>query len=289
MERILRHGAKLFDWIHLVWTGPRGHKAQGSLLVLTFIGTLVLIELNRRNLLLPPLSGILPTNHLGAIEISFSLLLLLEAAELVFCLAKSVSISVGKQLEILSLILIRNTFKIFAHFQEPLAWTEIKEAILPISSSAVSALLIFVIAGIYYKMLEHPPITSDTGERATFIAAKKNIALTLFFCFTIIIVDGFWNFFVKGIPEAIFEEFYTMLVFSDVLIVLISVRYGSGFQVSFRNSAFAVATIFMRLSLIAPVVVSGMTGVGAALFTLGVIIAYNRFFVHDKRSKKPAG
>jgi hypothetical protein len=72
----------------------------------------------------------------------------------------------------------------------------------------------------------------------------------------------------------VFEEFYTMLVFSDILIVLISLRYSSNYIIAFRNSGFAVSTVLIRLALIAPVTMTAVLGVIAMLFNLGVLLAY---------------
>jgi len=53
-------------------------------------------------------------------------------------------------------------------------------------------------------------------------------------------VQGFQ--ILTGRPSSDFSSvFYTVLVFSDVLLVLVSLRYSSGYPVLFRNSGFAVA------------------------------------------------
>ncbi|NJL94075.1 MAG: hypothetical protein HC915_10260 [Anaerolineae bacterium] len=66
-----------------------------------------------------------------------------------------------------------------------------------------------------------------------------------------------------------------MLIFTDVLMVLISLRYGISFQVTFRNFGYAVVTVFIRLALIAPTLLAVLMGIGAALFALGLTVAYN--------------
>ena len=74
-----------------------------------------------------------------------------------------------------------------------------------------------------------------------------------------------------------FEIFFTVLIFSDILMVLISLRYSSTYSFVFRNSGYAVATVFIRLALTSPNHVSVLLGVGAAVFALGVTLAYNAF------------
>jgi hypothetical protein len=47
--------------------------------------------------------------------------------------------------------------------------------------------------------------------------------------------------------------------------------------VVFRNSAFAVATILIRLTLSAPPFYNVMIGIVAASFSVGLTLAYNTF------------
>jgi hypothetical protein len=75
----------------------------------------------------------------------------------------------------------------------------------------------------------------------------------------------------------VFDDFYTLLIFSDVWIVLLSLRATSRFEIVFRNSSFAAATIFMRLSLTAPPYISPALAVLAVLFTCGVSLAFNLY------------
>jgi len=62
-----------------------------------------------------------------------------------------------------------------------------------------------------------------------------------------------------------------------VLVVLVSLRYSSTYHVVFRNSGFAIATVLIRLALIAPAPINALLGVSSALFALGLTVAYNAF------------
>jgi len=74
-----------------------------------------------------------------------------------------------------------------------------------------------------------------------------------------------------------FKTFYTVLIFSDVLIVLISLRYTATYHVVFRNSGFALATVTLRIALAAPVYINVLLGIAASAFILGLTYAYNTF------------
>ena len=82
---------------------------------------------------------------------------------------------------------------------------------------------------------------------------------------------------VGGKSSLFFEEIFSLLIFSDVLIVLISLRYSASYRVVFRNSAFALATVLIRLALTAPPLYNAVLGLMAALYTIGLTLAYNEF------------
>jgi len=118
----------------------------------------------------------------------------------------------------------------------------------------------------------------------SFIAMKKALALVLLGVFVgMVIAMGGRTFSRAGFHE-IFEHFYSVLVFSDVLLVLISLRYSSTYAVVFRNSGFAVATLLMRLSLAAPPFWNSVLGVGAITFALALTLSYNVFLRNARQA-----
>ncbi|NDY42381.1 hypothetical protein G3N55_05935 [Dissulfurirhabdus thermomarina] len=275
------HAASLhircFDRLRAGWESPRLRPVLGTGLALAFLGAVLLIEANRRHLLPAPAAGILPVNHLAAVRFAFTLLLVVEVLSLIFTLAQSVSVSLGKQFEVLSLILLRDTFKEFAEFTEPLAWPQIGGAVGGMAAAAAAALVIFVVLGLYYRALRRDPMQAEEADCAAFVAAKKGVALALLAAFTGMGLLDLGRLVMSGGDVDTFASFYTLLIFSDILIVLLSLRYGSGYRMAFRNSAFAVSTVFIRLALMAPVAVAALLGAGTALFALGVVAAFNHF------------
>ncbi|MEW6594141.1 MAG: hypothetical protein AB1413_04630 [Thermodesulfobacteriota bacterium] len=277
MYAVLNRCGGWFDRFEEHWESLRGQKILASFLVLFFLAAVAVIELNRRALVPPPFDHIFSRTHLAAIEQAFNLLLAVEVVSLILSLVHSVSRSVGKQFEVFSLILLRGTFKNISHFDEPLLWEQVESVIVPIVASAAGALLIFVILGFFYRLQKPHPLKMPPEDRNKFILAKKLIALALLTSFLALGMYDVWSYVRHGHPEKIFEMFYTLLIFSDVLIVLISLRYSSHYLVAFRNSGFAVATMLIRLALLAPTTIGAILGVGTALFALGITIAYNAF------------
>jgi hypothetical protein len=131
--------------------------------------------------------------------------------------------------------------------------------------------------GLYYRILKHQSITKDVHDRRDFILAKKIIALFILLAFVVICLRNLVAFCLDAPLGNAFESLYTLLIFSDVLIVLISLRYSSSYHVAFRNSGFAVSTVLIRLALIAPVWIGAVLGFSTALFALGIMYSYNAF------------
>ncbi len=266
-----------FDFIESKWESKKVQSLTGYTLVLAFLGYLFLIEVQRQGFLPNIFSELIPTNHFYAISFAFTILLFFEVISLVFSLVKSVSIAMGKQFEILSLILLRSSFKEFIYFPEPIGWHEISTPLMHIMSDAGGALLIFIILGIYYRIQKHQAITSDELEQKRFISAKKLLSLILIVIFLYLGVVFVLDLLLGYTHNDFFSTFYTVLIFSDILLVLISLKYCQNYFVVFRNSAFALTTVFIRLALIAPPYCNVGMAVFAGLFTLVVTLAYNYF------------
>lgn len=276
MTALVRWGSRAFDALDGLWVDVRARRGLGTLLVVAYLGALIVIEINRQGLLPSPFETLLPRNHFGAVDLAFTLLLVIEVLGLVFVLDDSVANSVGKQFELLSLILLRKAFLQFAEFGEPIEWARISDALLHMLADAGGALLVFVVLGFYYRAQRHRQITGDEREQASFVEAKKVVAFLLLVAFITLAIHNVASR-VRGEPYAFFEAFYLILIFSDILIVLISFRYSSSFRVLFRNSGFAATTVMIRLALTAPPYVNALLAVGAAVFALGITLAYNAF------------
>jgi hypothetical protein len=268
---------RLFDRLEAVWQGARARRVVSAGLVTAFVATVVLIELGRRGLLPARLSETLPRGHFHAVQVAFYLLLAYEVLGLVFGIARSVSNAAGKQFEIFSLILLRQSFESFGQLDEPLTWGQAQGTVMQMVGDSAGALLIFVVLGVYYRLQRHRPLSTDVKDRSSFINAKKVIALLLLAVFAVIGLRAAAGQALLGERHRFFEVFYTLLVFCDILIVLISLRYSSTYPVVFRNSGLAVSTVLLRLALSAPPLVSAVLGVASALFALALTVAYNAF------------
>lgn len=275
---VLRASSRIFDGFEDWWEGPQARRFIAAVLVGGFLVSLAVIEFNRLGWLPAPVAESMSTNHFKAIDVAFTLFLVVELIGLVVGLATSVADTAGKQFEVFSLILLRRSFKELVKFEEePIRWSveEGLEAVQFLVVDATAALLIFLTLGFFYKLQQHQSITQTEDEEYYFVGQKKLVSNIL-----LLILLGMGGYAVLGgilLGESIpfFNAFYTILIFSDVLIVLISLRYSATYHVVFRNSGFAAATVMIRLALSGPRYLGAALGVGAALFNLGVAAAYS--------------
>ena len=279
-SRLLNGTGSFFDLLEKRWERLTTQRRVASALVIVFLAGIALVEARRIPWLSAELVERLPSNHFEAILLPFTLLLLAEVISLVFAIAQSVAIAVGKQLEIMSLILIRQSFKELTYFPEPIVWdlasSEVPRRVLYILSDASGALVIFALLVVYFNMQTHQPISRDPDDQSSFVGAKKLIALALLASLVIIATEVVWAWVSAGQEHSFFEIFYTILIFADVLIVLISLRYSVAYPVVFRYFGFAVATVLIRLALTAPRVVDAGLGVVATVFAIALTWVYNR-------------
>jgi len=286
-RRIIIPASVLFDRLQAFWEGQRVHTWLTNLLVFVFILMLMLVEFNRRHWLPDTLAEMLPGSHFYSVSFAFTLLLIVEVIGLVFSLADSVANSVGKQFEVLSLILLRQSFKQLIYFPEPLQWTGVNEAVIHILADAFTALILFLLLALYYRMQRHAPICKDEVQQGHFVAYKKTLALILLITFTL---TGLYDLFAPLFHNTRFDffaSFYTILIFSDILIVLVSLRYSYSYATLFRNSGFALTTVLIRMALSAPHYFNAGLGLLSMVFAIGLTFSYNHFMRSIPDAEKP--
>ena len=285
LARFLSYINSIYEKIKLFWESKINLYFISVFLVLTFIFSTLLSVLVINDYL--HLGGFNENfrNPFFSIEIVFTLLLIIELFGLIFVLARSVANSVGKQFELLSLIFLRDGFKEFSHFGTNLEWSLIKDSFTNMMIYGFGAVIIFAIIGLNKSLQKHIKLTTTEEEQVQFIRLKKMLALMLLVAFLIVGFLDLKVLFETGSYLHSFHTFYTVLIFSDILIVLIALRFTFNYYKIFRYSAFVLATILIRVSLSVEPVYDVIIGVTASLFILALTITYN-YFLKDVPEKK---
>ncbi|MBU1041996.1 MAG: hypothetical protein KKF77_12940 [Proteobacteria bacterium] len=287
MNAVTRPLIQAFDQLQAYAESEPTRRRVGKALIFYFLAALTLIELNSLGWLPEYLGRHISLNRFDAVTQTFTLVLVLEVVDLVFSLPKSTSKSVGKQFEILALILLRNAFKELTNLPFPIDITGHSDVVIRLATNGGGALAVFVLLGAYNHAQRCAPKHWAPEILEKFIAAKKLVALVVLGSFL-----SMWLYYgfiiVSGQPRFdVFHDFYTVLIFTDILIVLIAQRYMPEFHAIFRNSGFALSTLFIRMALTADATLSVIVGVGAMAFAVCLTYASNRFYSITARTYEP--
>ena len=276
MDKILIFGEKLYLRIKDVWETERMHRIISNFLVSVFLLSLVLYFLIKNQIL--PVKGLLKAfgNPFFSIEVSFTMLLLTEIISMIFVLPKSVAKSVTKQFELLSLIFLRHGFQEFSNVHS-LDWHEMVKPVEHMFIYGASSLFIYFIIGIVYKKQRHIIICRTDRAQRNFVRFKRGISLLLLIAFLLIVLSDFNNLIVNSIYVTSFHTFFSILIFSDILVLLITIRYALDYRTMYRYSAFILATIFIRIALTSQAYYDVIIGSLAALYLLFLVLTYNYF------------
>jgi hypothetical protein len=258
-----------FDRFARTWSAAVTTARVGQALVVLFIGALAVIEMGRRGWLPASLDPWISTSHFGAVNLVFAVLLLLELLSMVVAVPSSTAVAFGKQLEVISLLLLRSAVHELPHVGEPINWELARAAIGPMVADIAGGLAIFGLLGLHVRA---PRREALRGEAALhFIAAKKVIALGLLVVLSWVVLEGLLHHPQPGRDLFHFmATAFTVLVFSDVLLMLVALQYTADYRVVFRNAGYTAITILMRISLTAPDYLNAALGVGAALAAVGL-------------------
>ena len=285
LKRTLTYTEGVFDVFKRLYESKRSLNATSIVLVLAFVicsllSVLVLLDYINLGHYQSKFQ-----NPFFSIEIVFTLLLIVELFGLIFVLPQSVAKSVSKQFELLSLIFLRDGFKEFSHIGSNFSWEHMKESLIPMVVYGFGAIIIFSLISVTGTLQKRYKLTSTEEDQIQFIRLKKLLAILLLIAFAAVGYNDLKTLIYTGSYLHSFQTFYTVLIFSDIIIVLIALRYTLNYYRIFRYSAFVLATILIRISLSADTYYNVAIGVVACLFVLALTIAYN-YFLKDTSQQK---
>ena len=275
---ITLRAALFYDQILAYWEKPAVSRRIYRVLIIVFMSSALLIALNSFSLLPRPVAGLLPASPFAAIRLAFSLILAVEVVELIFAMAESVSLAMAKQLEIMALLLLRESFTDISHLNTQAPIEQEWFILMQVAVTAVSGLLLFVCRGLFLRW----HVSQGHSDLRRYIVTKKCISLLLLLAFLLAGGYDLYRITAKGEGTVFFHIFYTVLIFTDILLVLVGQYYAPSFQATFRNSGYAVSTMLMRLSMGAPHHIGAILCVCAGAYLLGLTKAIARFAVAPK-------
>ena len=121
MNNLLVNISSIFDKIENIWTNTKTQKIIWILILLSFVIVGFVIEINKIFL---ENHFDLPSELFYSIIFVFNLILFYEMIDLIFAISKSFSIAISKQMEIYSLVLLRESFKLVSNVSDNILYYE---------------------------------------------------------------------------------------------------------------------------------------------------------------------
>jgi hypothetical protein len=231
-----------------------------------------------------PLYPELFNDPISAIYTPFSLILIYEIYLLLFYLPRSFTSCVSKQFEIISLIVIRKIFKDIPQMDLADNWMSSSHN-LELIVDLLGFLILFLLIFLFNKSKQRLPKQAVENSRLLkFIASKKIVSVMLFGVLGVMLLSNLseWIYGVfnqqnlLNLDSLFFNQFFTLLILADVVILLISFRYTEEYSKLIRNTGFIIATILIRLSFSAEsylTMILILTGVSFAYLILQIFNA----------------
>ncbi len=205
-------------------------------------------------------------NPIRAIYTPFSIILFYEIYCLIYFLPKSMSIHMGKQFEIVTLIVIRGMFN-------DLSKLDITSDVSSIIAqpqylySMVTVIILFGLIFVYYRLNQSTiKRMNQCGvevqyKNLRYFYAKRLLAVIVGIVFFGMFIYSFVRWITGDYSSVIglielsqnqskyfFDYFFIILILSDVFILLLSFRIMDDFHKVIRNSGYVISTIILLLS-----------------------------------------
>jgi len=191
------------------------------------------------------------------------------------------------------LIVIRRIYNDLSRLEFTSDWFRVKSD-LQFTYDIIAAIILFFLIFIFYRLNEKKE-DEERGrtlslEMVKFIKTKKVIATCLVPVLVVLAVYNLsqWvhiNFFsigrlvdsFKDSNKIFFDEFFTVLILVDVLLLLISFLHTDKFNQVIRNSGFIISTILIKISFGIDGLLNTILTVVAVLIGVAILSIHNQY------------
>jgi hypothetical protein len=230
-----------------------------------FVIHLLLIFL-ARTLAHPPLAiAIAGQNYLAAISTPFNFILFYEVLVLIAALPTSTTRSIANQFEIVSLIFIRDVFRDIAKANDLVVGHRLTMETLPLFMDMWAGFLMFLLVAVFQHIAQKRAGVSVTALPSPgmmrFISQKRVVAAGLATLLLAMAAYSLGAFALElgrnlmtghgaiEITTTFYNVVFTAMIFTDVLVLILSLAVSGRYEMVFRNAAFVVSIILIRFSL----------------------------------------
>ena len=230
-------------------------------------------------------------NYLTAISTPFNFILFYEVLTLIAVLPASTTRSIASQFEIVSLIFIRDVFRDIAHAGDLVTGHSLSMETLPVFADMWAGFLMYLLVAVFQHVAQRRSGSSVTSlpsrSVSRFIAQKKVVAASLAMLLAGMAV---YNVGLLGIAivqtvlsghgsiesaTSFYNDVFTVMIFTDVLVLILSLVVSGRYEHVFRNAAFVVSIILIRFSLTEGYPYGAPLAVLAMVFGILTLLVFN--------------
>jgi len=200
-------------------------------------------------------------SYLKAIYTPFSFILFYEVFLLVIIIPKSISEFVGKQFEVITLITLRGFFHDIADLDLKHFININNPEFISLLYDLLASLFMLSLTILYYRIYQNNRKSEIVNELNNFINIKKLVSLSMIVILLLLSMSSFYMWGREMLdalklkqnypnPNTVFyADFFSIMIFVDVLLLIISFIYHFSFFTIFRNASFIITNILIRISL----------------------------------------
>ena len=233
---------------------------------------------------------------IDALYTPFSIILFYEVYCLIYYFPKSMTIYIGKQFEIITLITIRDMFDEISNLSLS---SDLQMNRNPLFIySMVTILILFFFFFVFYKQNQKAIRINNNTEgmlirlpkkKLKYLFAKQVLAIIVGIAFIILVSINIYDWAMnnnsiinflqntKPVTKGFFSSFFTLLILSDVMVLLFSFAVTDNFPKVMRNSGFVLSTTLIKLSFNVTGLTSHILVVMAVLFGTLILVLYKRY------------
>ena len=198
-------------------------------------------------------------SYLDSLYTPFSIFLAYEVYELIRTIPKSFTNSIGKQFEIITLLVVRDILKRLSDIDASVS-SSVDGSITTLAIESIVFVVLFCTALFFNNAQREVSLnTSKNEDLDNFISQKKKLAILLLGVYILVAIYSLstWSYSLfqgDGSTNRMifFLDFFTVLIMADILILLVSYQYITDFSHLARNTGFILSTVILRVAIASP-------------------------------------
>ena len=198
-------------------------------------------------------------SYLDSLYTPFSIFLAYEVYELIRTIPKSFTNSIGKQFEIITLLVVRDILKRLSDIDATVS-SSVDDSITTLAIECIAFIVLFCTALFFNNAQRETSLNASENEDLdNFISRKKQLAILLLGVYILIAIYSLstWSYsLLQGDGSTnrmiFFLDFFTVLIMADILILLVSYQYITDFSHLARNTGFILSTVILRVAIASP-------------------------------------